>query len=95
MGSMEQSSSPLLYVPASFAGPLPLSFPAIQSPLPRPPFYPSATLGLDLTADMIKPRARSAPMVCVLRNSLWLWGGNVEVEHTDVNLDDLFCLVRW
>lgn len=54
--------------------------------------YSPATYGLDLAADVIKPRARSAPMMCVLRNTLWLWGGNVEIESTDINLDDLFCL---
>lgn len=42
--------------------------------------YSPATYGLDLSAkDMIKPRARAAPMMAVLRNTLWMWGGTVEV----------------
>lgn len=32
----------------------------------------AATIGLDLTADMIKPRARSAPMMCGLEKTLLL-----------------------
>ena len=42
--------------------------------------YSPATFGLDLSAkDMIKPRARAAPMLAVLRNTLWMFGGTVEV----------------
>lgn len=42
--------------------------------------YSPATYGVDLSAkDMIKPKARAAPMMAVLRNTLWLWGGTVEV----------------
>lgn len=55
--------------------------------------YSPATYGIDLSSkDMIKPRARSAPMLTVLRNTLWMWGGIVEIAHTDVILDDLWCL---
>lgn len=38
--------------------------------------------------DMIKPRARAAPMMCVLRNTLWLLGGQVEIAHTDIVLGE-------
>jgi hypothetical protein len=53
--------------------------------------YSPAAYGIDLSAkDMIKPRARSAPMLCVLKNTLWMHGGQVEIVHTDVCLDDLW-----
>ncbi|KAL4541299.1 hypothetical protein Ndes2437B_g05679 [Nannochloris sp. 'desiccata'] len=53
--------------------------------------YSPASFGIDLSAkDMIKPRARSAPMLAVLRHTLWMWGGMVEIGHTDVVLDDLW-----
>jgi hypothetical protein len=53
--------------------------------------YSPATYGIDLSAkDMMKPRARSAPMLAVLRHTLWMWGGMVEIGHTDVVLDDLW-----
>ena len=39
--------------------------------------------------DFIKPRARAAPMLCVLRNTLWLLGGQVEIAHTDIVLGEL------
>lgn len=53
--------------------------------------YSPATYGIDLSAkDMIKPRARSAPMLAVLRNTLWMLGGMVEIGHNDVVLDDLW-----
>ena len=49
--------------------------------------YSPATYGIDLDAkDMLKPRARAAPMLCVLRNTLWLLGGQVEIAHTDIVL---------
>ena len=55
--------------------------------------YSPATYGIDLSAkDMIKPRARSAPMLAVLRNTLWMLGGMVEIGHSDVVLDDLWSL---
>ena len=28
----------------------------------------------------------------MLKNTLWLWGGMVEIGHTDVTLDDMWCL---
>jgi hypothetical protein len=55
--------------------------------------YSPATYGIDLSAkDMIKPRGRSAPMLAVLRHTLWMWGGMVEIGHTDVVLDDLWAV---
>ena len=55
--------------------------------------YSPATYGIDWDSkDLIRPRARSAPTLFVLKNTLWLWGGMVEIGHTDVVLDDLWCL---
>lgn len=55
--------------------------------------YSPATYGIDWNSkDLIRPRARSAPTLFVLKNTLWLWGGMVEIGHTDVVLDDLWCL---
>ncbi|GAB4820430.1 hypothetical protein N2152v2_007476 [Parachlorella kessleri] len=55
--------------------------------------YSPATYGIDLSAkDMIKPRARASPMMTVLKNTLWMWGGTVEIETADVNLDDMWSL---
>ena len=53
--------------------------------------YSPATYGIDLSAkDVIKPRARSAPMLAVLRHTMWMWGGMVEIGHSDVVLDDMW-----
>lgn len=42
--------------------------------------YSPALYGIDLSAqDMPKPRARSSPMMAVVANTLWLFGGTVEV----------------
>lgn len=55
--------------------------------------YSPATFGLDLSAkDMIRPRARAAPMMAVLRNTLWMWGGMVEVG---ARLLYLFLYLGW
>jgi len=55
--------------------------------------YSPATYGIDLSAkDMVKPKARSAPMMAVLKSTLWMWGGMVEIGHTDVVLDDVWSL---
>ena len=55
--------------------------------------YSPATYGIDWDSkELIRPRARSAPSLFVLKNTLWLWGGMVEIGHTDVVLDDLWCL---
>lgn len=51
--------------------------------------YSPATYGIDLSSkDFIKPRARAAPMLCVLRNTLWMLGGQVEISHTDIVLGE-------
>lgn len=43
--------------------------------------YSPATYGVDLRSqDVLKPRARQAPMMAVVRNTLWLIGGIVEVR---------------
>ena len=55
--------------------------------------YSPATYGIDWDSkELIRPRARSAPTLFVLKNTLWLWGGMVEIGHTDVVLDDMWCL---
>mmetsp|Transcript_2540 Transcript_2540/g.7716 ORF Transcript_2540/g.7716 Transcript_2540/m.7716 type:complete len:212 (+) Transcript_2540:138-773(+) len=55
--------------------------------------YSPATYGIDWDSkELIRPRARSAPTLFVLKNTLWLWGGMVEIGHTDVTLDDMWCL---
>ncbi|KAK9845440.1 hypothetical protein WJX81_006475 [Elliptochloris bilobata] len=55
--------------------------------------YSPATYGIDFAArDAPRPRARANPMLAVCGNTLWLLGGVVEVAHTDVTLDDLWCL---
>ena len=42
--------------------------------------YSPALYGIDLSAqNMPKPRARSSPMMAVVGNTLWLFGGTVEV----------------
>ena len=51
--------------------------------------YSPATYGIDLSSkDFIRPRARAAPMLCVLRNTLWMLGGQVEISHTDIVLGE-------
>ena len=43
--------------------------------------YSPALFGVDLSAqNMPKPRARSSPMMAVVGNTLWLYGGTVEVS---------------
>ena len=43
--------------------------------------YSPALYGIDLSAqNMPKPRARSSPMMAVVGNTLWLFGGTVEVN---------------
>ena len=42
--------------------------------------YSPATYGVDFSSKtMLKPRARQAPMMAVVKNVLWLMGGIVEV----------------
>ena len=53
--------------------------------------YSPALYGIDLSAqNMPKPRARSSPMMAVVGNTLWLFGGVVEV----CILSHLQCLVQ-
>lgn len=54
--------------------------------------YSPATYGVDFSSKtMLKPRARQAPMMAVVKNALWLMGGIVEVtEHI---LDITLCEV--
>ena len=56
--------------------------------------YSPALYGVDLgaSADVVKPRARAAPLMAVAGDTLWLLGGIVEVARTDVVLDDLWSL---
>lgn len=43
--------------------------------------YSPALYGIDLSAqNMPKPRARCSPMLAVVGNTLWLFGGTVEVS---------------
>lgn len=35
---------------------------------------------------VVQPRARAAPMLCMLRNTMWMLGGQVEISHTDIVL---------
>lgn len=43
--------------------------------------YSPATYGVDLSSrSLLRPRARQAPMMAVIRNTLWLMGGIVEVR---------------
>ena len=44
--------------------------------------YSPALYGIDLSAqNMPKPRARACPMMTVVGNTLWLFGGAVEVKQ--------------
>ena len=44
--------------------------------------YSPATYGVDFSSKtMLKPRARQAPMMAVVKNALWLMGGIVEVDE--------------
>lgn len=56
--------------------------------------YSPALYGIDLSAqNMPKPRARSSPMMAVVGNTLWLFGGTVEVGSQKPHLQYNFCLV--
>ncbi|KAL3147670.1 hypothetical protein ABBQ32_002423 [Trebouxia sp. C0010 RCD-2024] len=55
--------------------------------------YSPALYGIDLSAqNMPKPRARSSAMMAVVGNTLWLFGGMVEITSNDIALDDLWAL---
>lgn len=44
--------------------------------------YSPATYGVDFSSKTaLRPRARQAPMMAVVKNSLWLLGGIVEVSQ--------------
>ena len=45
-------------------------------------YSPAAVHGMDLKAASLKPRARANPMLTVCHNTLYLYGGVVEVSHT-------------
>lgn len=57
--------------------------------------YSPALYGIDLSAqNMPKPRARSSPMMAVVGNTLWLFGGTVEVHCSPVcNVTDASHLI--
>ncbi|CAD7702273.1 unnamed protein product [Ostreobium quekettii] len=55
--------------------------------------YSPAAYGVDLSSrNAPKPRARIGAGMAVLRNTLWLFGGVVEVGDRDVTLDDVWAL---
>lgn len=55
--------------------------------------YSPAAYGIDLSSrDMMRPRARSGAMVTLIKNTMWMFGGMVEISHTDVVLDDVWSL---
>lgn len=55
--------------------------------------YSPALYGIALSAqNMPKPRARCSPMLAVVGNTLWLFGGTVEIALDDISLDDLWAL---
>ena len=44
--------------------------------------YSPATYGVDFSSKaLLKPRARQAPLMAVVKNTLWLMGGIVEVSR--------------
>ena len=53
---------------------------------------PSGQLAAEAARRAPRPRARAAPVLLTINERLWLFGGVVEVEHTDVTLDDVWCL---
>ncbi|KAK9823375.1 hypothetical protein WJX72_002326 [[Myrmecia] bisecta] len=55
--------------------------------------YSPATYGVDFSAkDMPRPRGRASPLMAVQGKMLWLYGGSVEIAHTDITLDDIWCV---
>ncbi|KAL4432778.1 hypothetical protein ABPG77_008104 [Micractinium sp. CCAP 211/92] len=55
--------------------------------------YSPATYGVDFSSkDLIKPRARAAPMLCVSAQHAVDAGRPSEISHTDIVLDDIWCL---
>ena len=53
---------------------------------------PGGALAAEAARRAPRPRARAAPTLLTINEKLWLFGGVVEVEHTDVTLDDVWCL---
>lgn len=54
--------------------------------------YSPAAYGVDLTtANLPKPRGRINAGVVVLKNTLWLFGGIVEIFDKEITLDDIWC----
>ena len=53
---------------------------------------PGGALAAEAAHRAPRPRARAAPTLLTIHEKLWLFGGVVEVEHTDVTLDDVWCL---
>lgn len=55
--------------------------------------YSPAAYGVDLSSrNAPKPRARINASACVLRNTLYMFGGCVEIGDKEVTLDDLWTL---
>ena len=55
--------------------------------------YSPAAYGVDLSSrNAPKPRARINASACVLRNTMYLFGGCVEIGDKEVTLDDLWAL---
>ena len=43
-------------------------------------YSPAAMHGVDMSSNSVKPRARVKPMLAVCGNSMFLYGGTVEVR---------------
>lgn len=56
--------------------------------------YSPATFGLDTstTGDEIRPRGRILPGMVIIKNTLYLFGGTVEVFDKEICLDDIWSL---
>lgn len=53
--------------------------------------YSPATFGVDMSVKHLpKPRARYRPMLAVIKNTLWLYGGIVEIADVEIALDDMW-----
>ncbi|GMH39779.1 hypothetical protein BSKO_07677 [Bryopsis sp. KO-2023] len=54
--------------------------------------YSPATYGVDLSSvNLPKPKGRINGGMVVLKNTLWLFGGMVEVLDKEISLDDIWC----
>mmetsp|Transcript_35362 Transcript_35362/g.89532 ORF Transcript_35362/g.89532 Transcript_35362/m.89532 type:complete len:561 (-) Transcript_35362:2296-3978(-) len=55
--------------------------------------YSPAAYGLDMSAkNMPRPKARLGAQVCVVGNTLWLFGGTIEIGDKEITLDDMWSL---